>query len=89
LNSKYNGDTMVDMVKKLVKHGNSLALVIDKPVLELLKIQEDTPLEITTVDGQSLIIRPASEEDRKKRMRKAFDEVHKKFPKTLKNLANS
>ena len=78
---------MVYMVKKLVKHGNSLALVIDKPILELLKIQEDTPLEISTVDGKSLIIKATSEEERKKRVRAAFDEVHKKFPKTLKNLA--
>jgi hypothetical protein len=26
------------MVKTLTKHGNSLALVIDKPILDLLKI---------------------------------------------------
>jgi hypothetical protein len=26
------------MVKKLTKHGNSLALVIDRPILDLLKI---------------------------------------------------
>jgi hypothetical protein len=26
------------MVKKLTKHGNSLALVIDRPILELLRI---------------------------------------------------
>jgi hypothetical protein len=31
------------MVKKLTKHGNSLALVIDKPILELLKIDQETP----------------------------------------------
>ena len=48
------------MVKTLTKHGNSLALVIDKPILELLKIDADTPLEITT-DGTSLVVSPASE----------------------------
>ena len=46
------------MVKTLTKHGNSLALVIDKPILDLLKIGADTPLEITT-DGQRLMIEPA------------------------------
>jgi len=30
------------MVKTLIKHGNSLALVIDKPLLEMLKISADT-----------------------------------------------
>ena len=45
------------MVKKLTKHGNSLALIIDRGVLDLLKIDSDTPLDITT-DGQVLVITP-------------------------------
>jgi antitoxin component of MazEF toxin-antitoxin module len=52
------------MVKKLTRHGNSLALVIDKPILELLNITKDTPLEITT-DGRSLIICPSRSGDRR------------------------
>ena len=31
------------MVKRLTKHGNSLALVIDKGVLDLLGIGAETP----------------------------------------------
>ena len=31
------------MIKKLTKHGNSVALVIDRPILELLKIDVETP----------------------------------------------
>jgi antitoxin MazE len=45
------------MIKKLVRHGNSRALVIDKPILDLLKIADETEVEITT-DGQRLIITP-------------------------------
>ncbi len=52
------------MVKKLTRHGNSLALVIDKPILELLNITKDTPLEIST-DGRSLIISPSRAGDRR------------------------
>ncbi len=33
------------MIKKLTKHGNSLALVIDRPILDLLRIDPDTPLD--------------------------------------------
>lgn len=33
------------MVKKLAKHGNSLALVIDKGELVLLDIDDKTPLD--------------------------------------------
>jgi len=45
------------MVKKLVKHGNSHALLIEKGVLDLLKIDTDTSLDITT-DGDVLIVSP-------------------------------
>lgn len=45
------------MIKRLQIVGNSLGLIIDKPILELLKITPDTELEITT-DGERLIIVP-------------------------------
>ena len=45
------------MTKTLTKHGNSLALIIDKPILDLLRVTGETELEITT-DGRRLIIDP-------------------------------
>jgi antitoxin MazE len=45
------------MVKTLQKHGNSLALVLEKPVLELLNINAETPLQIQISNG-SLIVTP-------------------------------
>lgn len=45
------------MLKKLARYGNSLALVLDKPILELLNIKDDTILKIKT-DGTSIIITP-------------------------------
>lgn len=45
------------MLKKLVKYGNSSALVLDKPLLEILNIAEGSTLKIKT-DGISLIISP-------------------------------
>lgn len=75
------------MTKTLIRHGNSLALIIDKPVLELLKINENTPLEISTIDGKSLQIRPAQSEERRKKFESALKNTNKKFGKTLKSLA--
>ena len=46
------------MIKKLSKHGNSLALVIDRSILDLLGIDEQTALEVST-DGAALIVMPA------------------------------
>ena len=43
------------MVKYLTKHGNSFALVIDRPILDLLKIRPADPLEVTT-DGQRIVV---------------------------------
>ena len=74
------------MTKTLTKHGNSYALVIEKPVLELLKITENTPLEITT-DGQSLNISPVHDEKRRKQFESALKKTNKKFGKALKKLA--
>ena len=74
------------MVKTLTKHGNSYALVIDKPILELLKITPETQLEITT-DGQTLILSPVRNARRKAKFNKALKDANRKFGRALKNLA--
>lgn len=74
------------MIKKLTKHGNSMALVIDKALLEILKIGENTPLELTT-DGKSLSISPITDEERLEKFEGALNKVNKKYGKALKNMA--
>ncbi len=74
------------MVKKLTRHGNSAALIIDKPILELLKINMDTPLEIAT-DGKSLVISPVIDANREQAVHDALAKVNAKHGKTLKKLA--
>jgi antitoxin component of MazEF toxin-antitoxin module len=74
------------MIKKLTKHGNSWALVIDKPILELLKIDPETALEITT-DGQTLIIAPAPGQKCKAKFQAAVETTNRKYGKALKKLA--
>lgn len=43
------------MIKNLVKHGNSWSAVIDRPILDLLKIAPESQVELTT-DGMSIRI---------------------------------
>lgn len=74
------------MVKTLTRHGNSLALVIDKPILELLKIDADTPLEIRT-NGESLTISRARGTVDDHAFEKALREVNDEFGDVLRNLA--
>ena len=74
------------MVKTLIKHGNSLALVIDKPILETLKISADTPLELTT-NGDSLMISPIRDKARQEQLNASLDKINRKFGDDLKRLA--
>lgn len=75
------------MIKRLTKHGNSLAFVIDRGILDLLEIDAETPLSVTT-DGQSLIISPVRDAARQKRFRAALQEGNRKYSKMLKRLAD-
>ena len=74
------------MIKKLTPHGNSSALIIEKAILELLKIDIDTPLEIVT-DGRNLIVSPVLNESRERKVQKALSKVNSRHGKTLKKLA--
>ena len=74
------------MVKKLTKHGNSLALVIDRPILDLLKIDPETPLDVST-DGKQLIIAPAQASTRRKKFEAAQELAHKQYGKAFQKLA--
>jgi antitoxin component of MazEF toxin-antitoxin module len=74
------------MVKTLTKHGNSLALVIDKPLLEMMRIDESTPLSVT-MNGNCLVIAPAPDPARKKKFEAAKRDTFKKYDKMMKRLA--
>jgi antitoxin component of MazEF toxin-antitoxin module len=73
------------MIKKLSAVGNSLGLIIERPILELLDITKDTPLEVKT-DGEALIIRP-SKLSKKERIRESTKRMMTTHDKTLRKLA--
>ena len=74
------------MTKKLTKHGNSYALVIDKPILELLRATPETPFEIVT-DGQCLVLTPVREQAEERKFQQALEKVHRRFGRAMKKLA--
>lgn len=74
------------LTKTLVKHGNSLALVIDRPILDLLGIGEETPLTVST-DGQCLVLTPVKSTEHRARVRASMQKVHTRYAKALKRLA--
>lgn len=73
------------MIKNLNVIGNSLGLIIEKPILELLRIDRNTRLEITT-DGQSLIITPVRGA-RRERLERVADGIMDRHDETFRKLA--
>jgi len=74
------------MQKMLIKHGNSLALVIDKPILDMLQISADTPLEIST-NGDQLLVTPCRDRARQKKINVSLENINAKFENDLRRLA--
>lgn len=66
------------MIKTLTRHGNSYALIIDRAILDLLKLTPESPLEIST-DGAALIVQPVQATDSWRRFDDALKPSEKHF----------
>lgn len=80
------------MYKKLSQHGNSYALIIDKPILDLLSIDKDTIMKIRT-DGKNIIVEPVEITkdalSANPRLKALFEEFTKKYEDDLRKLSKS
>ena len=76
------------MIKKLIKHGDSYALIIDKPTLELLHATPETSFEILT-DENMLTLFPVREKEADQKFEDALSMVHKRFGNAMKKLAEN
>mgnify|MGYP003481855974 CR=1 FL=1 len=82
----YKCYNIVIMKKNLTVIGNSLGIIIEKPILDLLGIAKETQLEMRT-DGKRLIIEPVKEENKAEKIKTATRRVMKNHDKTLRELA--
>ena len=75
------------MVKRLQAIGNSSGVIIDKPILELLRITAETELEVST-DGERLIITPLHAASvRKRKLARAQERIVLAHERTFRKLA--
>lgn len=74
------------MVKRLVRSGNSLALIIDRPLLDAMSIDAETELEIST-DGDVLVVTPVRDRKRTKRVAELVAETHEQYGGVFRRLA--
>jgi antitoxin component of MazEF toxin-antitoxin module len=74
------------MKKKLTRTGNSLALVLDRELLEATGIDASTSLEVST-DGEIIVISPVRAARRTEQLRKIMERAHGRYAGTFKRLA--
>ncbi len=73
------------MRKKLTAIGNSLGIVIEKPILELLDIDRDTELDMKT-DGEKLVLVPIRK-GKRERVKAALTRAMTAHDESLRKLA--
>lgn len=74
------------MIKKLTRSGNSLALVIDKALLDELGIDAETELEVSS-DGEVIVITPVRDADRSAKLADVVAEAHERYGGVFRRLA--
>ena len=74
------------MIKTLTKVGNSQALILDKTMLELIGVGERGEVELQ-VQGDTLLVRPARSDARRKELEKIGGELMDRFHDTFERLA--
>ena len=77
---------MTIVIKTLQRHGNSQALVLDKPILEMLGARDDTPLQIS-VSGGSLIVTPVDTGVGRHEIDRVFERLQPRYGDMLRRLA--
>ena len=73
------------MTKRLIQHGNSTALIIDKPILDMLNLTSETTFQLST-DGKNIILSPQNENFQEKDILQSLEKINKKYGKVLKKL---
>ena len=77
---------MFGMTKRLQAIGNSSGIIIDRAILDLLGITQETDLDLET-DGKRLIITPLQGDDRRKRLAKVQSRALRNHAETFRKLA--
>ena len=74
------------MTVRLTRFGSSLALVIDRPLLEALEIDANTELEIST-DGDVLVVIPQRDPERRRQIEDWVAKAHEQYGAVFRRLA--
>lgn len=74
------------MVKRLSRSGNSVALVLDRGLLEAAHMDEGAEVEVST-NGEVIIVSPVRDKKRQAKFRAVMDRVNRDFAGAFARLA--
>jgi antitoxin MazE len=74
------------MRKKLTRTGNSLALVLDKRLLDRVGIDAETPLDVST-NGQVIVVSPVRDRRRTAKLKQIVADAHARYGGVFRRLA--
>jgi antitoxin MazE len=74
------------MRKRLTRTGNSLALVLDRPVLEVTGIDESTTVEVST-DGDVIVVTPVRARKHARKLESAVKDINDRYASVFERLA--
>ena len=74
------------MVKSLTRTGNSVALVLDKQLLEAAHLHADSQVEVST-NGRVIVISPVRSKRETDKLKRGQELMHAKFAGAFRRLA--
>ena len=74
------------MIKNLTRTGNSVALVLDKQLLEAANVDPDEPVEVST-NGRVIVISPVRAKRDVDKVKRGQALMHEKFAGAFRRLA--
>ncbi len=74
------------MVKHLTRSGNSVALVLDKQLLEAANLDPEDPVEVST-NGRVIVIAPVRSKREIEKSKRGQELMHAKFAGAFRRLA--
>jgi antitoxin component of MazEF toxin-antitoxin module len=74
------------MRKRLTRTGNSLALVLDRPLLEAVGIKAETTVDVST-NGDVIVVTPVRARKRARKLDAALEEINARYAGVFKRLA--
>lgn len=74
------------MIKRWTRQGDSIAIVLDTPIVEAASLDEGREVE-TSTDGDVIVITPVRSKSRQAKLRAVVGRMHERYGGAFRRLA--